>query len=90
MDVAKSLLDKGFHAPTVYFPLIVPEAMMIEPTESESKETMDCFVDAMLRIIEEAKTDAEKLHQCPTTTHVRRLDETRAARQPVLRYQPKG
>lgn len=83
MDIAKRLLDYGFHAPTVYFPLVVPEAMMIEPTETESKATMDAFVTAILAIVEE---DAEFLHSAPHTTSVSRPDEVSAARQPVLNW----
>lgn len=78
LDVAKRLLDYGVHAPTIYFPLIVHEALMIEPTESESKEMLDYFADALKKVIEEAKTDPEKLHQAPFTTPVRRVDELRA------------
>ena len=84
MDIAKRLLDHGFHAPTVYFPLTVPEAIMIEPTESESKETLDAFAEVLFRITEE---DAELLHNAPHTTPVSRPDEVRAARQPVLSYE---
>jgi len=84
LDVAKSLMDYGFHPPTVYFPLIVKGAMMIEPTETESKETLDRFCDAMIDIAERAKTDPESLLRAPEFTVVGRLDETRAARQPVL------
>jgi glycine dehydrogenase subunit 2 len=84
MDVAKRLMDFGFHPPTVYFPLIVPEALMIEPTETESKETLDAFAEAMIRIVAEARTDPEMLHDAPHTTPVRRLDEVGAARHPVL------
>ncbi len=86
IDIAKRLIDYGFHPPTIYFPLIVPEALMIEPTETESKETLDAFVDALLRIAQEAKEDPELLHQAPHTAPVRRLDEVRAARQPKLRW----
>jgi glycine dehydrogenase subunit 2 len=86
LDIAKRLIDYGFHPPTVYFPLIVPEALMIEPTETESKRNMDSFIDAMLKIADEAREDIEILHQAPTTAPVRRLDEVRAARQPVLKY----
>ena len=86
LDIAKRLIDFGFHPPTVYFPLIVPEALMIEPTETEGKRTLDQFVAAMLTIAEEARRDIEILHQAPTTTPVRRLDEVRAARQPILKY----
>jgi len=88
LDVAKRLLDYGFHAPTIYFPLIVPEALMIEPTETESIETLDCFVDAMLRIAQEAKENPALLHQAPTRTPVGRLDEVTAAREPKLRWTP--
>jgi glycine dehydrogenase subunit 2 len=88
LDVAKRLLDHGFYAPTVYFPLIVPEAMMIEPTENESRETLDAFVEAMRAIVEESKTAPEKVKAAPVTTPVRRLDEVKAAREPVLRYKP--
>jgi len=86
LDIAKRLIDYGFHPPTVYFPLIVPEALMIEPTETESKRTLDAFCDALLAIAEEATRDPEILKRAPTTTPVRRLDEVRAARQPILRY----
>jgi glycine dehydrogenase subunit 2 len=86
LDIAKRLIDYGFHPPTVYFPLIVPEALMIEPTETESKRNMDQFIDAMRSIAHEAREDIEILHQAPTTTPVRRLDEVRAARQPILKY----
>jgi glycine dehydrogenase subunit 2 len=86
LDIAKRLIDYGFHPPTVYFPLIVPEALMIEPTETESKRTLDQFCDAMLAIAEEAAQDIGILRQAPTTTPVRRVDEVRAARQPILKY----
>jgi glycine dehydrogenase subunit 2 len=86
LDIAKRLIDYGFHPPTVYFPLIVPEALMIEPTETESKHNMDAFVDAMLSIADEARRDIEILRQAPTTAPVRRVDEVRAARQPILKY----
>jgi glycine dehydrogenase subunit 2 len=89
LDIAKRLMDYGFHPPTVYFPLIVPEALMIEPTETESKETLDAFVEAMLNIAEEAQENADLLHQAPHTTPITRLDEVRAARQPKLRWKPK-
>lgn len=84
MDIAKALLDAGFHAPTMYFPLIVPEALMIEPTETESKEMMDAFCDAMISFAKTAETAPETLTQCPITTPVGRMDETLAAREPVL------
>ena len=83
MDIAKRILDFGMHAPTVYFPLTVPEAIMIEPTETESKETLDAFAELLFRITEE---DAELLHDAPHTTSVSRPDEVRAARDPVLTY----
>jgi glycine dehydrogenase subunit 2 len=86
LDIAKRLIDYGFHPPTVYFPLIVPEALMIEPTETETKRNLDAFADAMLKIADEARADIEILHRAPTTAPVRRLDEVRAARQPVLKY----
>ena len=88
LDIAKGLIDRGFHPPTIYFPLIVPGALMIEPTESESKEELDAFCDAMLEIAKEAEADPDRLHQAPVTTPVRRLDETTAARKPVLRWSP--
>ncbi len=84
IDIAKAVIDRGFHPPTVYFPLIVPEAMMIEPTETESKETLDAFIAAMREIAEQAQRDPESFQACPTTTPVSRLDETRAARQPAV------
>jgi glycine dehydrogenase subunit 2 len=85
MDIAKRLLDYHYHAPTVYFPLIVPEAMMIEPTETESRETLDGFADTLLKI---ATEDPEILHQAPLTTAVSRPDEVAAARFPVLKWTP--
>jgi glycine dehydrogenase subunit 2 len=85
MDVAKRLLDFGYHAPTVYFPLVVPEALMIEPTETESKETLDAFADALLRIRDE---DAAFLHDAPHTLGLSRPDEVKAAKEPVLRWKP--
>ena len=86
MDVAKGLLDHGIHPPTMYFPLIVHEALMIEPTETESQETMDEVCDVFLSLWELAHTDPQALHAAPTRTPVRRLDEVGAARNPVLRY----
>jgi glycine dehydrogenase subunit 2 len=88
LDVAKRLLDYGFYAPTIYFPLVVKGALMIEPTETESKETLDEFVDALLRIAEEARTEPATVRDAPHRTRVARLDETRAARRPVLRWRP--
>ena len=81
MDFAKRLLDYGFHAPTTYFPLLVPECLLIEPTETESKQELDAFVDAMIAIREEAQTDPAKLKGAPYTLPVRRLDDVRAAKQ---------
>jgi glycine dehydrogenase subunit 2 len=86
LDVAKRLIDLGFHPPTIYFPLIVPEALMIEPTETESKESLDEFAEALLQISREAKSQPELLRAAPTTTPVGRLDEVAAARNPVLCY----
>ncbi len=86
LDIAKRLIDYGFHPPTIYFPLIVREALMIEPTETEGKEGLDRFVDAMERIAAEARESPELLHQAPHRAPVRRLDQTRAARDPVLTY----
>ncbi|MCY9513350.1 aminomethyl-transferring glycine dehydrogenase subunit GcvPB [Paenibacillus apiarius] len=84
LDVAKRLLDFGFHPPTIYFPLNVEECMMIEPTETESKETLDSFIDTMIQIAQEAEENPELLLNAPHNTDVRRLDETQAARKPVL------
>ena len=78
---AKRLLDKGFHAPTTYFPLLVPECLLIEPTETESKQTLDAFVAAMLQILTEAHTTPELVKHAPHTTPVRRLDDVKAARE---------
>lgn len=86
LDIAKRLLDYGFHAPTIYFPLLFHQAIMIEPTETESKETLDGFIEIMKHIAAEALSDPDSLKTAPHTTPVRRLDETTAARQPVLRY----
>jgi glycine dehydrogenase subunit 2 len=86
LDVAKRLMDYGFHPPTIYFPLIVPEALMIEPTETETKETLDAFCDAMLAIAREAADEPELLKEAPHDRPVRRLDEVRAAKQPVVKY----
>jgi glycine dehydrogenase subunit 2 len=87
MDIVKRLMDLGHaHPPTVYFPLIVPEALMIEPTETESKETLDQFVADLAQIAEEARTNPALLHEAPQRTPVSRLDEVKAARQPVLRW----
>ena len=86
LDIAKRLLDYGYHPPTIYFPLIVDSAIMIEPTESESLETMDKFINVMIKIAEEAKTNPELLKVAPHNTYVRRLDEVKAARTPVLKW----
>lgn len=86
LDIAKRLLDYGVHAPTIYFPLIVEEAIMIEPTETESKATLDVFIQTMKTIAEEARRNPEQLKSAPTLTPVKRLDETKAARQPILKY----
>ena len=84
LDLAKALLDKGYHAPTIYFPLIVKECLMFEPTETESKETLDTFCDDLIAIIETAKSNPKHLQEAPVTLPVRRLDETKAARSMVL------
>ncbi len=86
LDVAKRLMDYGFHPPTIYFPLIVPEALMIEPTETETKETLDAFCDAMLAIAREAAVEPELLKEAPHHRPVRRLDEVRAAKRPIVKY----
>jgi len=86
LDVAKRLMDYGFHPPTIYFPLIVRGALMIEPTETESRQELDAFVEAMLAIDAEARRDPELVQKAPHTTPIRRLDETAAARTPVLRW----
>jgi glycine dehydrogenase subunit 2 len=85
LDVAKRLLDFGFHPPTIYFPLLVEESLMVEPTETETRESLDAFADAIEEILAEAERDPQLLKQAPYTTPVRRLDETAAARQPVVR-----
>jgi glycine cleavage system P protein (glycine dehydrogenase) subunit 2 len=86
LDVAKRLMDYGFHPPTIYFPLVVPEALMIEPTETEAKETLDAFVDAMLAIAAEAVDDPEVIRDAPHGRPVRRLDEVRAAKRAIVKY----
>ncbi|MCU0478640.1 MAG: aminomethyl-transferring glycine dehydrogenase subunit GcvPB [Chloroflexi bacterium] len=88
LDVAKRLIDKGFHPPTIYFPLTVEEGMLIEPTETESLETLDAFAEAMLEIAAEARETPELVTEAPHTAPVRRLDEATAARQPNLRWRP--
>jgi glycine dehydrogenase subunit 2 len=89
-DIGKRLIDYGFHAYTVSFPLIVPGALMIEPTESESLEELDLFIDAMKAIAEECEQTPEVVINAPHTTKISRLDEVRAARQPILRWKPKA
>ena len=83
VDLAKRLLDYGLHAPTIYFPLLVDEALMIEPTETETKETLDRYAEVIREIMEE---DPEILHKAPLNTAVRRVDETKAARNPIISY----
>lgn len=90
MDIAKSLIDEGIHPPTMYFPLIVKEALMVEPTETESKETMDNFI-AVMKIINKAiDTDPQKLHDAPHTTPISRADEVLAARSIDIRWKKSG
>jgi glycine dehydrogenase subunit 2 len=86
--VAKRLLDHGFHAPTVYFPLVVPGALMIEPTETETKQTLDEFVAALRAIVAEAHDNPERVKSAPHTSRLSRLDEAQAARKPRLRWTP--
>jgi glycine dehydrogenase subunit 2 len=86
MDVAKRVIDLGYHPSTVYFPLVVEEALMVEPTETETMESLDAFADAMLQAHREAHEEPELLHEAPVTTPVRRLDEARAARHLILRW----
>jgi len=86
MDIAKRLLDFGFHAPTVYFPLNVPEALMTEPTETETKESLEAYADACIAIAREAESDPERVTTAPHDTPIRRLDEGRAARELDLRW----
>ncbi|GHU68425.1 putative glycine dehydrogenase (decarboxylating) subunit 2 [Clostridia bacterium] len=86
LDLAKGLLDKGMHPPTMYFPMIVDEALMFEPTETESRETLDAAAAAFRALVDQARTDPESLHNAPHSTPVRRPDEVKAARNPVLRY----
>jgi glycine dehydrogenase subunit 2 len=88
LDIAKRLIDKGYHPPTIYFPLIVDEGMLIEPTETESIETLDAFAAALIEIAREAETDPELVTTAPHSAPVRRLDEATAARQPNLRWRP--
>jgi len=86
LDIAKRLLDYGLHAPTVYFPLIVHEALMIEPTETESKMTLDKFIEAMEKINEEAQSNPEVVKKAPHTTPIRRLDDVTATKSPIFRF----
>jgi len=86
LDIAKRLLDYGYHAPTIYFPLIVPEAIMIEPTETESQETLDAFIEAMKKIAQEIETDPEIVKSAPHNTPIGRLDDVKAVKEPRLRY----
>jgi glycine dehydrogenase subunit 2 len=88
LDIGKALLDRGYHEPTVYFPLLVAECLMIEPTETESKETLDGFIAAFREIIATAESDPAAILAAPVNTVVGRIDETRAARQPDLRWRP--
>jgi glycine dehydrogenase subunit 2 len=88
LDIGKALLDRGYHAPTVYFPLLVPECIMIEPTETESKETLDGFIAALREILIAAREAPQTILDAPVNTPVSRVDETRAARSPDLRWRP--
>jgi glycine dehydrogenase subunit 2 len=88
MDFAKRLLDYGMHAPTTYFPLLIPECLLIEPTETESKQTLDAFVDAMVQIEREAEQEPERVTSAPHNMSVRRLDDVRAAKQLDLTWKP--
>ena len=88
LDIAKRLIDYGFHPPTIYFPLVVKGALMIEPTETESKENLDQFVETMIAIAKEAEENPDLLRQAPRRVKVRRLDEVLAARKPKLRWTP--
>jgi len=88
MDFAKALLDRGFHAPTTYFPMLVPECLLIEPTETETKQELDAFIEALIEIRNQARTDPDQVKQAPVTTPVRRLDDVRAARQLDLAWRP--
>jgi glycine dehydrogenase subunit 2 len=90
LDIAKRLIDYGFHPPTIYFPLVVEGALMVEPTETESRQTLDQFVEAMEAIAEEAKNSPEVLKRAPTRSRITRVDEVTAARKPVLRWNPSG
>jgi glycine dehydrogenase subunit 2 len=87
MDIAKRLLDYNFHAPTIYFPLIVHGAIMIEPTETESKQTLDKFAETMLKIKQEAEENPDLLKNAPSKTPVKRLDAVKSARNPILKWE---
>jgi glycine dehydrogenase subunit 2 len=86
LDIAKRLIDYGIHPPTMYFPMIVPECIMVEPTETETKATLDSFVDVLRKIADEVIAQPDLLHHAPWTTPVRRVDEVKAAREPDLRW----
>jgi len=88
LDIAKRLIDHGFHPPTIYFPLVVAGALMLEPTETESPEAVEALADALKAIAVEAQTDPDAVRAAPTRTIVGRLDEVRAARHPILRWKP--
>jgi glycine dehydrogenase subunit 2 len=88
LDIAKRLMDYGYHPPTIYFPLTVPEAMLIEPTETESRDALEGFIEAMRAIAREAAQEPELVRSAPQTTPVRRLDEASAARRPKLTWDP--
>ena len=88
MDIAKALLDRNYHAPTTYFPLLVPECLLIEPTETESKETLDGFVNAMIDIASEARENGVSYKEAPYKLPVRRLDDVKAARELDLAFRP--
>jgi glycine dehydrogenase subunit 2 len=90
LDIAKRLIDHGYHPPTIYFPLIVDEGMLIEPTETESVETLDAFADALIAIAAEARSDPELVRGAPHEAPLRRLDEATAARKPVLRWRARA
>jgi glycine dehydrogenase subunit 2 len=89
LDIAKRLLDKGYHAPTIYFPLIIPEAMMVEPTETESIDSMNAFAEAMIEIAKECNENPDMLHDAPLCTPVRRVDDVRAVKvlDPIFQIQ---
>jgi glycine dehydrogenase subunit 2 len=88
MDFAKALLDRGFRAPTTYFPMLVAECLLIEPTETESKQDLDAFTEALIEIRDQARTNPQAVKDAPVSLPVRRLDDVRAARQPDLSWQP--